>query len=299
MDISVIVPVYNKAEYVEDGLRSILGQQGVEAFEVIAVDDGSTDGSGAICDGMAASCSRLKVVHVQNGGVTAARRIGWEHATGEYVTFADPDDKMAPGGLKTLLDAIKTTGADEVVATYDTHDGRHVATGLTGETDATWMIHKLLSTSARFCVLWGVVFRRELLDGCLIAPRIIRSAEDILMQILCLLKRPKVVFIPDSVYIYTEGLPNDRSITLAEQQAYDEILRSAFAGRWEEFADSYTLRRIKKYEHFVQRRMFDVLSPYYDDLRGKLTKNIPLGDRIAVMLPPRLAYFPIRLRRML
>lgn len=296
MDISVIIPVYNKAEYVEACLASVLGQD-VESFEVIAVDDGSTDGSGEVCDEVARRSQRLKVLHVENGGVTAARRIGVEHATGDYVTFVDADDRMAEHGLRALLEAIRRTGADEVVATYDTHLGVHVTTGMEGDADPDWMIRKLLSASARFCVLWGVVFRRGLLDGCLSSPRVIRSGEDILMQMLCLLKRPRVVFIPDSVYVYTEDLPNDRRMTLAEQQAYDEVLRGAMAERWEEFRESYTLRRIKMYENFIARGMFSVLSPYYDDLRRELTKNIPLGDRIAVMLPAWLAYIPIVLRK--
>ena len=298
MDISVIIPVFNKAEYVELCLESVL-EQDVESFEVIAVNDGSSDGSGAICDDMARRYPNLRVLHVKNGGVTAARRIGLENAKGEYVTFVDADDVMKPLGLAALLYTIQTTGADEVVATYDTQYGKHVKTGIVGNVDPDWMIRKLLSASARFCVLWGVVFRRKWLEGCLDTPRVVRSGEDILMQILYLLKRPKVVFIPDSVYIYTDGLPNQRFMTLEEQQTYDEVLRNAIGERWEEFADNYTLRRIKMYENFIDCRMFDVLSPYYDDLRTALTKNIPLADRIAVMLPPMLAYIPIHLRKLL
>ena len=298
MDISVIIPIYNKAEYVELCLESVL-EQNVESFEVIAVDDGSTDGSGAICDDMARRYHNLRVLHVNNGGVTAARRIGLENSKGKYVTFVDADDIMKPQGLSDLLDAIEITGADEVVATYDTHYGKHVKTGIVGTVDPDWMIRELLSSAAYFCVLWAVVFRREWLEGCLDTPREVRSGEDILMQILYLLKRPKVVFIPDSVYIYTEGLPNDRFMTIEEQQTYDKVLRNAIGERWEEFADYYTLRRIKMYENFIDRRMFGVLSPYYDDLRHALTKNIPLADRIAVMLPPMLAYIPIHLRKLL
>lgn len=298
MDISVIIPVYNKVEYVESCLESVL-EQDVESFEVIAVDDGSTDGSGAICDEMALKYPKLKVLHVVNGGVTAARRIGVEHASGKYVTFVDADDILKPQGLSVMLDVIQSTGADEVVATYDTHHGEHITTRIVGNVDADWMIHRLLSTSARFCILWAVVFRRELLAGCLDSPAVIRSGEDILMQILFLLKRPNVVFIPDSVYVYTQGLPNDRHMSLEEQKAYDDILREAMANRWSEFADSYTLRRIKMYENFIEHGMFRVLSPYYDDLRSSLTNKIPITDRIAVMLPPWLAYLPIRVRRML
>ncbi len=296
MHLSVIVPIYNKAEYIEPCLESIL-EQDLESFEVIAVDDGSTDDSGKVCDEMARLYPNLKVMHVPNGGVTAARRIGVEHAKGEYVTFVDADDLMKPQALSVLLDAIRETGADEVVATYDTHYGEHITTKIVGTIDAEWMIRQLMASTARFCVLWAVIFRRDKIIDCLYAPRVIRSGEDILMQILFLLKRPKVVFIPDSVYVYTVGLPNDRQMTLQEQVAYDDILRKAMSSRWDEFSECFTLRRIKMYENFIYNRMFHLLFPYYSDLRKSLTKGIPLADRIAVLLPPRIAYFPISFRK--
>ena len=296
MLLSVIVPIYNKVEYIEPCLESIL-EQDVESFEVIAVDDGSTDDSGRVCDEMARWYPNLRVLHVPNGGVTAARRIGVEHATGEYVTFVDADDIMKPQGLSVLLDAICKTGADEVVATYDTHEGEHITTKIVGMVEPEWMIRQLMASTARFCVLWAVIFRRDKIKDCLYAPRVIRSGEDILMQILFLLKRPKVVFIPDSVYVYTVGLPNDRQMTLQEQVAYDDILRQAMSSRWDEFSECFTLRRIKMYENFICNRMFHILFPYYSDLRKSLTKGIPLADRIAVLLPPRIAYFPISFRK--
>ena len=296
MHLSVIVPIYNKAEYIAPCLESIL-EQDLESFEVIAVDDGSTDDSGKVCDEMARLYPNLKVMHVLNGGVTAARRIGVEPAKGEYVTFVDADDLMKPQALSVLLDAIRETGADEVVATYDTHYGEHITTKIVGTIDAEWMIRQLMASTAKFCVLWAVIFRRDKIIDCLYAPRVIRSGEDILMQILFLLKRPKVVFIPDSVYVYTVGLPNDRQMTLQEQVAYDDILRKAMSSRWDEFSECFTLRRIKMYENFIYNRMFHVLFPYYSDLRKSLTKGIPLADRIAVLLPPRIAYFPISFRK--
>ena len=296
MHLSVIVPIYNKAEYIEPCLESIL-EQDLESFEVIAVDDGSTDDSGKVCDEMARLYPNLKVMHVPNGGVTAARRIGVEHAKGEYVTFVDADDLMKPQALSVLLDAIRETGADEVVATYDTHYGEHITTKIVGTIDAEWMIRQLMASTAKFCVLWAVIFRRDKIIDCLYAPRVIRSGEDILMQILFLLKRPKVVFIPDSVYVYTVGLPNDRQMTLQEQVAYDDILRKAMSSRWDEFSECFTLRRIKMYENFIYNRSLHVLFPYYSDLRKSLTKGIPLADRIAVLLPPRIAYFPISFRK--
>lgn len=296
--VTVVVPVYNKCDYVESCLLSVLGQQ-FEGLEVIAVDDGSTDGSGDICDRLAQQHSALRVIHVENGGVTAARRIGVEKARGRYVTFVDSDDMVTEGGIKTLFDAIESSDADEVVASYKTHRGVTVTTGITGFVDTSWMLRELLGSKARFCVLWAVLFRRELLEGCLNAPRVIRSGEDILMQIMCLVKRPKVYFITDVVYEYKVDLPNDRRQNLEEQRAYDDCLRQALQPVWSEMSDHFVLRQLKQYENFIAAGKFDVLNKYFRPLRRQLTSNIPLADRIAILLPPWLAYFPIKLRKRL
>src|SRR5215469_11385129 len=96
--ISVIVPVYRVAEFLPACLDSILS--GDFDIEVIAVDDASPDGSGAILDQRAAADPRLRVVHLdRNGGQGNARNLALEQATGEYVWFVDGDDMVADGGL--------------------------------------------------------------------------------------------------------------------------------------------------------------------------------------------------------
>lgn len=296
MKVSIIIPVYNKEEYIETCLRSVLTQD-FDDFEVVAVNDGSSDRSGELCDAIAAEYPALKVIHTSNGGVTAARRKGVEASTGRYITFVDADDKMLPGGLRVLYESIVREDADEVVATYITQNGENISTGITGIADNVWMIKELLACRAKFCVLWAVIFRKELLDGCLNTPRIIRSGEDILMQILCLMKNPKVVFITDAVYSYTAGLPNDRSLILNEQVEYDQILSKALLPQWNVYKDAFTLRQLKMYENFISQKQFGVLREYYHKVRKQLNGNIPLADRIAIMLPPQLAYIPIIARK--
>jgi len=102
MLISVIVPVYNAERYLARCVDSVLGQTHTE-LELILVDDGSADGSGAICDRYAARDPRVRVIHKANGGVSAARNDGLEAARGEFVAFCDNDDFYAPGMLERLL----------------------------------------------------------------------------------------------------------------------------------------------------------------------------------------------------
>jgi len=89
--ISIVVPIYNTGEYLHKCIKSILAQS-LNEFELILVNDGSTDNSGDICDEYAKSDSRVKVIHKKNEGVSIARNVGIEMATGEYIGFIDSDD---------------------------------------------------------------------------------------------------------------------------------------------------------------------------------------------------------------
>ena len=93
--ISVIVPVYNVEKYLRRCVDSILTQTFTD-FEVLLIDDGSTDGSGKICDEYAKKDKRVRVFHKENGGVSSARNLGLDNVRGRYVTFVDADDKISP-----------------------------------------------------------------------------------------------------------------------------------------------------------------------------------------------------------
>ena len=289
MEISIIIPVYNKEAYVERCFRQLMAQD-FYSFEMIAVDDGSTDGSGKICDKMAQEDERIRVIHTANGGVTAARRRGLEEASGRYIMFVDSDDELLPGALNTMYKAIEDSCADEVIATYYDQYGRHYDTGRRGWGKDDENIRDLLSSKLGVCVLWGIIFRRELLDGCLDTPREIRNGEDILMQIKCLVKRPKIYYVADPIYLYNMGLPNDRKLELSVEQLYDETLRQVLQPRWEEFKDYFTLHQLKVYENFVNAKQWNARHDYYDKIRPYINSKHPLTDRIAFCLPPRISY---------
>lgn len=93
---SVIVPVYNVKEYLAECVESVLSQKGEPSLELLLVDDGSTDGSELLCDEWAEKDGRVRVIHQQNAGVSAARNRGMEEAQGEYILFLDSDDYWSP-----------------------------------------------------------------------------------------------------------------------------------------------------------------------------------------------------------
>lgn len=104
--ISVIVPVYKAEKYLHRCVDSILAQSYTD-FELLLIDDGSPDNSGAICDEYAQKDSRVRVFHKENGGVSTARNLGLDNAWGEYVTFCDSDDYVGDNWLIVYSEAIK------------------------------------------------------------------------------------------------------------------------------------------------------------------------------------------------
>lgn len=115
--ISVIVPVYNVEEYLVQCLDSVVGQTYGD-LEILLVDDGSTDGSGRICDEYAEKNPRIRVFHTVNHGLSAARNIGLDRASGEYIAFVDSDDWLETDMYERMIEAAEMSGADIVVCGY-------------------------------------------------------------------------------------------------------------------------------------------------------------------------------------
>lgn len=108
MKFSIVVPVFNSERYLEECLNSVLGQT-YKNFELILVDDGSTDNSGVICDRYAQNDNRVRVFHEINSGVSLARNKGLENITGEWLLFLDSDDILHQNTLESLSKYIKNT----------------------------------------------------------------------------------------------------------------------------------------------------------------------------------------------
>ena len=111
--ISIIVPVYNAENTLRQCVDSILNQE-YKNLEVILVDDGSKDGSPAICDEYAVKDKRVKVFHKENGGVSSARNLGLDHAQGEWIAFIDSDDYVSPN----YLEAVHNRNEDLIIVPY-------------------------------------------------------------------------------------------------------------------------------------------------------------------------------------
>ena len=111
--ISVIVPIYNSRPYLEKCFRSIVNQS-YQQMEIILVDDGSTDGSGELCDELCRRDERVRVIHKKNGGTGSAKNAGLAAAHGEYIALVDSDDWIDTRAVEKLVSKVEETGADVV-----------------------------------------------------------------------------------------------------------------------------------------------------------------------------------------
>ncbi len=123
--VSVIVPVYNVENFLEQSIRSICNQT-YKSLEIILVDDGSTDSSGDICDKYAALDNRIIVRHKVNGGQGSARNLGLDICKGDYITFLDSDDYMESSCIEVLISLLQKKNLDISACNYNfvTEDGK-------------------------------------------------------------------------------------------------------------------------------------------------------------------------------
>jgi len=114
VQLSIIIPAFNAERYLEDCVESILGQSFTE-FELLLVDDGSTDGTAEVAEDFSLRDPRIGVFHLENGGPSSARNFGLKQARGVYVQFVDADDVLEPDCLQTMYEAVKCGDPDLVV----------------------------------------------------------------------------------------------------------------------------------------------------------------------------------------
>ncbi len=203
--ISVIVPIYNAENTVENCICSILHQT-YEDFELILIDDGSSDASGEICDRYQRDDRRVKCLHIDNGGVSNARNTGLEHSAGEYIAFVDADDTIEPQYLATLLQMLSFPDADLSVMAECHNEKFRKRISSEAREGYVFLDRRsaLMSvfTSAHFAGHpWGKMFRRDLI-GELRFDAGLHYCEDLLFVVLYLLRCRKACYTETNLYNY-------------------------------------------------------------------------------------------------
>ena len=206
-EISVIVPVYRVEPYLRRCVDSILSQTFTD-FELILVDDGSPDNCGAICDEYALKDSRVRVIHKQNGGLSDARNAGIDMAKGEFLTFIDSDDLVAPEYLNRLYRSIKSSaaeisicnmlpfkdGSSPQIEEQNSNDSKRIISGR----DACLSIYRMDGTVP--IMAWGKLYKSSLFNGIRYPVGLIHEDDATTPKLFYLAN--KIAQIGDKLYLY-------------------------------------------------------------------------------------------------
>uniref|UniRef100_I5AQ95 Glycosyl transferase n=1 Tax=Eubacterium cellulosolvens (strain ATCC 43171 / JCM 9499 / 6) TaxID=633697 RepID=I5AQ95_EUBC6 len=170
--VSVIVPAFNVEKYIETAIQD-LRTQTYDNLECIVVDDGSTDHTLEICKEIAKLDSRIKIISKENGGVSSARNVGLQAATGDWVGFMDPDDRMDPEMFEFLVNASEQRGCDVVACRFVIeyynefeitfpHNPNFDVITIEGRNECVSSVQQLINV-----FLWNKIFRKDLIKEML------------------------------------------------------------------------------------------------------------------------------------
>lgn len=201
--ISVIVPIYKVEEYLCRCVDSIM-RQTYKNIEIILVDDGSPDNCGAICDDYEKKDSRIKVIHQENAGLSAARNAGIRISTGKYITVVDSDDYITDDYVQVLYDAVQRTGCDIAIGSHEViYDNGTVFDKSTGE-DAVLTpketLKRILYDDGIDLSAWAKLYDRSLFDT--VEYPVGRLFEDAATTYLLVDKANAVAVISKPIYKY-------------------------------------------------------------------------------------------------
>lgn len=209
VSISIIIPVYNAASTLREAVGSLL-QQDCRDWEVILVDDGSTDDTPAICHQLSVQDERVRVISQKNAGICAARNRGLTAAKGEYITFCDDDDVFLPDALQLLWQTARQEQADVVRGDYQLL--REVADGTFREQrhDPGQLCRMQQDGYAAFLrcsgpqFVWNALYRRQALEGIQFDERCRCGLEDFVFNMTVYARTDRVVYLPQPVYRHFE-----------------------------------------------------------------------------------------------
>lgn len=313
--VSVIIPAYNADRFLSRCVDSVLAQS-LSDWELVIVDDGSTDGTPQLADTLARSDERIEVVHQENRGAAEARRQGLLASHGEWIMFLDADDEITPDAMAFLLARCEAEGLDMAYGTFLT---------IAGNKQVPWSFHQeqileddgflhYLFDPACMCCLWGCVSRRAIWDHDVFPPSdMIYPSEDILI-IVAASEYTRRVGLYNHIVVRHYDLPVSLSsyfekLTPARAQSFFDALEQNLArqGKDQELSKELLMMKIDRLAFYVypidsrlpwiqrviEDRRFKLprrqlvmqrLLPYPRLLRALITAN-RLMRRLGVKLP--------------
>jgi len=284
--VSIIVPVFNVESYIAECIESIQ-RQTYRNIQVILVDDGSTDKSGAVCDNYASGDSRIEVVHCQNGGPVRARKCGLKRARGQYIGFVDGDDYIDPGMYQTLAEAIELEKADFVHSGYWENNTKKIVSArkvIVLPSDKSELLEGFLSgeDSGITPSLWSKLYQADFIKKCFDRlPEDCGLGEDVLALCICVLESEKIVLTDKAEYHYRtreNSLShkyeiNDLKKIMNLHEDLCRILRDYHLDqKMHTITDEFLWNHLSEYMGRIAEQDFQIAKYYFcsdDELEGK------------------------------
>lgn len=279
--ISVIVPVYNVINYLQKCIDSILTQS-YKNLEIILIDDGSTDGSEKLCDVIANSDSRIRLIHKKNSGQSDSRNIALNIATGKYLTFIDSDDLFVPDILLRCVQKFNETNADVVCFGYCDDN---LETGVKHYViDGGFSVTGIEAARRMFCCdaldsnLWGKVYLRDKFNPYRLPSG--KIYEDVIVTYKVLLDCETVVHIGECGYIHTSRTDSTTGSAYKEADwAYIEHTRMVVediktrAPALENYALVFYRNAIKSLMYKLAYGHGNITKAHYHELKSEFSRN--------------------------
>ena len=278
LKLSIVVPVFNVEQYLSKCLDSLLTQDiALEEYEIILVEDGSPDKSGFICDRYAANYSNIKVIHRENGGLSAARNTGIDNAKGQFIQFVDADDYIEANVLKAMVKKMENDRLDilrynyrNVNERYEEFEPNLISKPFVDYRDEICDGFTFLTERLGFgCYACQFMIRRELLEGCLFkegiffedtewAPRLLRRAKRVTsisgMVYNYLLRKGSITQSVDESK--KKKVLNDKLLLI---DALIEQMRDVYDKRWFEGMIAQTVLSVVGYvceNYYEERKLY-------------------------------------------
>ena len=210
--ISIIIPVYNVEKYLDKCLSSVISQT-YKNIEIIVVNDGSPDNSDLICQEYAQKDSRIIYIKQENKGVSAARNVALDVATGDFITFVDSDDFVDNQFIEKYYSAIENTGTDiAIFSMYENVNGKFTKYTITDKNKMITSHQAILDLVQDYNIksyLWDKIFKKSLFDNLRFEEN--RTYEDLLIMYKLFERARSIYYSTDAYYYY--NLSNEGSIT--------------------------------------------------------------------------------------
>lgn len=230
-EISIIVPVYNVEKYIRRCIDSLIAQT-FEKIEILLINDGSKDNSGMICDEYALKDNRIKVIHKENGGVSSARNVGLDNATGTYIMFCDPDDYVEPTWCEKMYSTMSENGAFFCTCGFNrvnVENGRAIYTSLPLYSNEITQFDEAilyLHNTGLFRPVWNDIFSAEIIGDNLLRfdETLIRSEDTAFVIDYLQLANGKISFVRLPLYNYSVGIKDSLTHTTPSNYWESELL---------------------------------------------------------------------------